>query len=356
MEAVIARDAPIWRDASRTTRAWRNGLNKHAAQIMSRRVDAVRSADCIAVLRELWHAKRETALKLKHRLSAISSSHCRGTPRRPSPRCRQRRPPESQGRRAASPTSSRAPIPARSPGARHRRPHRRLDRYHAGVPLPRPDDRAQRRGARRRLGGSRYRRAPLDHSGHSHEGGVRAPRTAEFGGNGCTHRGARDRRRQQLLFPSVQGKPMSDATLSKLLRENNVGAVPHGFRSSFRDWAAGTGRTGRPRLAPGSPRGDGRYSPTPRLTSHRLQRNRRCGRVDAPSPTAAITWPSTIPPAEPPTAAPIARLALADRRLLCLASCVHVRTIRLMRRTTRPRPCHRQPSCRPQRSADRVSC
>lgn len=41
-----------------------------------------------------------------------------------------------------------------------------------------------------------------------------------------------------LLFPSVQGKPMSDATLSKLLRENNVGAVPHGFRSSFRDWAA----------------------------------------------------------------------------------------------------------------------
>ena len=31
---------------------------------------------------------------------------------------------------------------------------------------------------------------------------------------------------------------MSDATLSKLLKENRVGAVPHGFRSSFRDWAA----------------------------------------------------------------------------------------------------------------------
>ena len=31
---------------------------------------------------------------------------------------------------------------------------------------------------------------------------------------------------------------MSDATLSKLLKENHVGAVPHGFRSSFRDWAA----------------------------------------------------------------------------------------------------------------------
>ena len=31
---------------------------------------------------------------------------------------------------------------------------------------------------------------------------------------------------------------MSDSTLSKLLRELKVGAVPHGFRSSFRDWAA----------------------------------------------------------------------------------------------------------------------
>ena len=31
---------------------------------------------------------------------------------------------------------------------------------------------------------------------------------------------------------------MYDSTLSKLLRELGVGAVPHGFRSSFRDWAA----------------------------------------------------------------------------------------------------------------------
>ena len=41
-----------------------------------------------------------------------------------------------------------------------------------------------------------------------------------------------------LVFPSVNGKMLSDSTLSKLLRENEVGAVPHGFRSSFRDWAS----------------------------------------------------------------------------------------------------------------------
>jgi integrase len=36
---------------------------------------------------------------------------------------------------------------------------------------------------------------------------------------------------------TVEGKPLSDATLSKLLKELDVEAVPHGFRSSFRDWA-----------------------------------------------------------------------------------------------------------------------
>lgn len=41
-----------------------------------------------------------------------------------------------------------------------------------------------------------------------------------------------------LVFPgTVAGKPMSDTTMSKLLLENGVNAVPHGFRSSFRDWA-----------------------------------------------------------------------------------------------------------------------
>ncbi len=41
-----------------------------------------------------------------------------------------------------------------------------------------------------------------------------------------------------LVFPSFGGKVLSDSTLSKLLRENSIDAVPHGFRSSFRDWAS----------------------------------------------------------------------------------------------------------------------
>ena len=42
-----------------------------------------------------------------------------------------------------------------------------------------------------------------------------------------------------LIFPGMRvGKPLSDMTLSKLMRDLGLDGVPHGFRSSFRDWAA----------------------------------------------------------------------------------------------------------------------
>ena len=41
-----------------------------------------------------------------------------------------------------------------------------------------------------------------------------------------------------LLFPSARDKQLAEARLSKLLDQLGIGAVPHGFRSSFRDWAA----------------------------------------------------------------------------------------------------------------------
>ena len=43
-----------------------------------------------------------------------------------------------------------------------------------------------------------------------------------------------------LVFPSPlrPGKPLSNMTLTKLLRETGIEAVPHGFRSSFRTWAS----------------------------------------------------------------------------------------------------------------------
>jgi integrase len=51
-----------------------------------------------------------------------------------------------------------------------------------------------------------------------------------------------------IVFPSLRGKVPSDAILSKFLRDHSVKstdpnrtATPHGFRSSFRDWASENG-------------------------------------------------------------------------------------------------------------------
>ena len=49
----------------------------------------------------------------------------------------------------------------------------------------------------------------------------------------------------ELVFPSRKGGALSDMTLTAVTRRMNVDAVPHGFRSTFRDWAAE--RTNYPR-------------------------------------------------------------------------------------------------------------
>ena len=56
--------------------------------------------------------------------------------------------------------------------------------------------------------------------------------------------------RSHLVFPSSPtGGPLSSMTLSKLLRTLKIGCVPHGFRSSFRDWCGDNGQIGKsPRL------------------------------------------------------------------------------------------------------------
>ena len=48
------------------------------------------------------------------------------------------------------------------------------------------------------------------------------------------------RNESDLIFPSPlkKGKPLSDMSLVKVCRDLRIEAVPHGFRSSFRTWAA----------------------------------------------------------------------------------------------------------------------
>ena len=40
------------------------------------------------------------------------------------------------------------------------------------------------------------------------------------------------------LFPNRVGKQLEEKQLRRMFRKHGIAAVPHGFRSSFRDWAA----------------------------------------------------------------------------------------------------------------------
>jgi integrase len=42
----------------------------------------------------------------------------------------------------------------------------------------------------------------------------------------------------ELLFPSPKRTVLSDMTLAKVMRDMGTDATPHGFRSTFKDWAS----------------------------------------------------------------------------------------------------------------------
>ena len=48
---------------------------------------------------------------------------------------------------------------------------------------------------------------------------------------------ARELSPNEYLFPSLNGKPLSDAAMSLLMKREGYEARPHGFRSTFRTWA-----------------------------------------------------------------------------------------------------------------------
>jgi len=47
-----------------------------------------------------------------------------------------------------------------------------------------------------------------------------------------------DKPKSDFVFPAPRGGALSDMTLSAVMRRMELTAVPHGFRSTFRDWAA----------------------------------------------------------------------------------------------------------------------
>ncbi len=202
-------------------------------------MDEVTSADCISALAPLWNTKRETGRKAKRRLSAIFKLAI------------------AEGHRTDN------PIDQASAALPNRRGEQQRVKRQAALPYDQVADALSIvAGTNAWLGTKLAFRFLVLTAARSGE--VRGATWTEIDTDDAlwtippTRMKAGDEHRvplsdsalsvlsetqaiadeSGLLFPSARGKPMSDVTLSKLLRENNVPAVPHGFRSSFRDWAA----------------------------------------------------------------------------------------------------------------------
>ena len=238
VETVIGIHREGWKDAGKSEKQWRASLRDYAMKRLGRkRVDQIATADVMAVLIPNWHTRNETMRRVRQRIGAVMKWAV------------------AQGYRDDNPAGD--AISAALPKTSTMRKHQRaLPFAEVGAAL----DKVKASGAYRgtalaleflvltgcrsgevrlatwdevdldsetwtvpasRMKAKRDHRVPLS---------VRALEVLHearelSGGTG-------------LVFPSAHGRALSDNTISKLLRDLGIEAVPHGFRSSFRDWAA----------------------------------------------------------------------------------------------------------------------
>lgn len=233
-DATLAIHAASWKPGSKSEKQWRSLFASYVPPMLARRrVDEVTAADVLGILAPLTMSKAETARKLKQRLGMVFKWAV------------------TQGHRPDDPTAA--------IGAALPRNGKRTD-HHRALPFD------QVAGAVATIRGSgAYRATVLAFEflvlTAARSGEVRGARWEEIDieaaswtvpadrtKTGAEHRiplaertvealrEARALSGGEIVFPTVTGKALSDSTISKLVREAGIKAVPHGFRSSFRDW------------------------------------------------------------------------------------------------------------------------
>ena len=200
-------------------------------------VDAVTTGDVMAVVLPIWSTKRETARRLRHRIGAVMKWAV------------------AQGYRTDNPAGDAisAALPKNGVRIEHRKA---LPHSEVGAALKRVRQSGAYRdlmlafeflvlttGRSGEVRAARWDEIDLDaavwtipaermKAGREHPVPLAAQaldvldRAEEIAGSGG------------LVFPSARGRMLSQSGMPKLLNQFGIDAVPHGFRSSFRDWAA----------------------------------------------------------------------------------------------------------------------
>ena len=238
LEETIRIQSQAWREGGKSEYQWRSSMRTYALpQLGKRPVDGIQPRDVMSVLLPIWTTKPESARRIRQRIGAVMKWAV------------------AQGYRTNNPAGDAlgAALPRISSMETHYRalPYaqvagalrkaRASDAYPAKVLCLEFLTLCAVRNSEARLAlwdeidvesatwtipagrmkANRVHRVPL--SGRALQVLSQARKLRDETG---------------LVFPSSRGRAMGENTLARLCRDLNLGCVPHGMRSSFRDWSA----------------------------------------------------------------------------------------------------------------------
>ncbi|MDE0231238.1 MAG: tyrosine-type recombinase/integrase [bacterium] len=239
-ERVIELHSGKWKAGGRSADIWRSSLERFAGPVGDIRVDKVTTSQVLSVLAPIWHVKGETARKVRQRISAVMRWAIAQGYREDNPA--DERVVAALGRNTKPPTHHNAlhysqvrnaietietsgaywaaqaalrflVLTAARSGEVRNATWEEINTQQETWSIP---------AERTKTG--RPHRVPLSGAARA----ILEDAHSRTGGRG-------------LVFPSIRGKVQSSDGLAKLLKENNIDCVPHGFRSSFRNWCAESG-------------------------------------------------------------------------------------------------------------------
>ena len=237
-DTVIRLHEPTWKHGGKSAKLWRATLQNYVFPVIGQRpVAEITPSDVLAILDPIWTTKPETAKRVKHRMSRTFKWA------------------KAQGLRADDPTDG--IIEALPNTATLKQTLKMIPHDHVAQAI----DTIQRSGA----SPSTVRCFEFQVLTATRSGEVRLAEWSEINvtkrmwvipatrtKTGKEHRVPLSARAlallkeakkagggSPLLFPSARGKPLSDATISKVVRENGINGVPHAIaRACFRSWCA----------------------------------------------------------------------------------------------------------------------
>ncbi len=235
-QKVFEQQAPSWRN-QKHSKQWGATLAQYVfPYIGERSVSIVTSANVLEILMAIWHEKPETARRVRRRINAVMEWAVAMEFRRDNPCDRLKK-----------------TLPRQKDIVKHMRalPHSEVSAAIATVQKSKASLATKlafefmvltaARSGEVRLAqwdeidlGSKTWLIPAERMKANREHGVPLSRRA----GQILELAQPLRNASGLVFPSPRGRALSDMTLSKVLREQGIRAVPHGFRSSFSDWAA----------------------------------------------------------------------------------------------------------------------